>query len=67
VKQATFTIAGQNFMATDGPVKHDFTFTPAMSLFVDCMDKAEIDAAESAPRGPRLRNRPAPGLADSTA
>jgi predicted 3-demethylubiquinone-9 3-methyltransferase (glyoxalase superfamily) len=43
VKQATFAIAGQTFMAIDSPVKHAFTFTPAMSLFVDCADEAEID------------------------
>jgi len=44
VKQATFTIQGQTFMAIDSPVRHGFTFTPAMSLFVDCTDEAEIDA-----------------------
>jgi predicted 3-demethylubiquinone-9 3-methyltransferase (glyoxalase superfamily) len=44
VMQAAFTIQGQTFMAIDSPVKHDFTFTPAMSLFVDCADEAEIDA-----------------------
>ena len=44
VKQATFTIQGQTFMAIDSPVRHGFTFTPAMSLFVDCADEAEIDA-----------------------
>ena len=43
VMQATFTVAGQTFMCVDSPVKHDFTFTPAMSLFVDCTDEAEID------------------------
>ncbi len=43
VVQATFTLKGQTFMAIDSPVKHDFTFTPAMSLFVDCTDEAEID------------------------
>ena len=43
VVQATFTLKGQTFMAIDSPVKHDFTFTPAMSLFVDCQDEAEID------------------------
>ncbi len=32
------------FMATDSPVKHDFAFTPAMSLFVDCATEAEIEA-----------------------
>ena len=42
--QATFTIAGQTFMAIDSAMKHDFTFTPSMSLFVDCADEAEIDA-----------------------
>jgi len=44
VVQAAFTIAGQTFMAIDSPVKHDFAFTPSMSLFVDCADEAEIDA-----------------------
>jgi predicted 3-demethylubiquinone-9 3-methyltransferase (glyoxalase superfamily) len=44
VKQATFILAGQSFMAIDSPVKHGFTFTPAMSLFVDCATEAEIDA-----------------------
>jgi predicted 3-demethylubiquinone-9 3-methyltransferase (glyoxalase superfamily) len=41
--QATFTLAGQTYMCIDSPVKHDFTFTPAMSLFVDCADEAELD------------------------
>jgi predicted 3-demethylubiquinone-9 3-methyltransferase (glyoxalase superfamily) len=43
VKQAAFVIDGQTFMCIDSPVKHDFAFTPAMSLFVDCADEAEID------------------------
>jgi predicted 3-demethylubiquinone-9 3-methyltransferase (glyoxalase superfamily) len=43
VVQATFTLRGQSFMAIDSPVKHGFTFTPSMSLFVDCADEAEID------------------------
>ena len=43
VKQASFTIQGQTFMAIDSPVKHGFTFTPAISLFVDCQSEAEID------------------------
>jgi predicted 3-demethylubiquinone-9 3-methyltransferase (glyoxalase superfamily) len=43
VAQATFTLAGQTYMCIDSPVKHDFTFTPAMSLFVDCADEAELD------------------------
>jgi len=43
VMQATFAINGQTFMCIDSPVKHGFTFTPAMSLFVDCGNDAEID------------------------
>jgi predicted 3-demethylubiquinone-9 3-methyltransferase (glyoxalase superfamily) len=43
VAQATFAVNGQTFMCIDSPVKHGFTFTPAMSLFVDCAEEAEID------------------------
>ncbi|WP_249158212.1 VOC family protein [Bradyrhizobium jicamae] len=55
VKQATFALAGQTFMGIDSPARHGFTFTPSMSLFVDCADEAEIDAlfASSAMAGRR--------------
>lgn len=43
VVQATFTLKGQEFMATDSHLEHPFTFTPAMSLFVQCESEAEID------------------------
>ena len=43
VQQATFSLAGQPFMCIDSPVKHDFGFTPAMSLFVRCETEAELD------------------------
>jgi predicted 3-demethylubiquinone-9 3-methyltransferase (glyoxalase superfamily) len=43
VQQATFTLAGQPFMCIDSPMKHGFTFTPAISLFVQCADEAELD------------------------
>ncbi len=43
VMQATFTLAGQTFMCVDSAAKHDSSFTPSMSLFVDCADEAEID------------------------
>ncbi len=39
---ATFTIAGQAVMCSDSFVKHDFTFTPASSLFVDCSSEDEL-------------------------
>ncbi|MEU2053039.1 VOC family protein [Streptomyces bungoensis] len=43
VQHATFSLAGQQIMCIDSPVKHGFTFTPAVSLFVQCEDEAEID------------------------
>ena len=29
----------------DSPVKHAFTFTPAISIFVECESEAELDTA----------------------
>jgi predicted 3-demethylubiquinone-9 3-methyltransferase (glyoxalase superfamily) len=43
IMQAGFTLNSQNFLCTDANTKHAFTFTPAMSIFVDCEDEAEID------------------------
>ena len=43
VFQGRCTLAGQAVRFTDSFVKHDFTFTPAMSLFVDCADETELD------------------------
>jgi predicted 3-demethylubiquinone-9 3-methyltransferase (glyoxalase superfamily) len=43
VMHAVFTLAGQQFMCIDSFEKHAFGFTPAVSLFVDCADEAEID------------------------
>jgi predicted 3-demethylubiquinone-9 3-methyltransferase (glyoxalase superfamily) len=43
VEHATFTLADQEFMCIDSAVKHAFTFTPAMSLFVQCQDEPELD------------------------
>lgn len=36
VIHATFTLNGQEFMCIDSYVNHNFTFTPAMSLYVTC-------------------------------
>lgn len=33
---ARFTLAGTEYICIDSPAKHEFGFTPAMSLFVDC-------------------------------
>jgi predicted 3-demethylubiquinone-9 3-methyltransferase (glyoxalase superfamily) len=43
VQHASFSLAGERFMCIDSPAKHEFTFTPSMSLFVQCEDEAEID------------------------
>ena len=48
VQQATFTLAGQPFMCIDSPAEHGFTFTPAMSLFVQCADEGELDRLHAA-------------------
>lgn len=44
-KRATFTLAGHELVAFDSPAKHEFTFTPSTSLFVECETEAELDAA----------------------
>ncbi len=43
VMRASFSIGGQTIMCTDSYVKHDFTFTPATSLFVECESEGELD------------------------
>ncbi|MEV0387792.1 VOC family protein [Nonomuraea sp. NPDC050643] len=43
VKHATFMLAGQEYMAIDSSVKHEFGFTPSMSLYVGCGSEEEIE------------------------
>jgi predicted 3-demethylubiquinone-9 3-methyltransferase (glyoxalase superfamily) len=43
VLRATFSLHGQVFMCIDSSMKHDFTFTPAISLYVTCDSEEEID------------------------
>ena len=43
VKRADFMLAGQHVICIDSHVKHAFTFTPAMSLFVECASETELD------------------------
>ena len=42
VMQAIFTINGQEYMAMDSSVKHDYTFTPSISIFISCDNEDEI-------------------------
>lgn len=43
VIHAVFTLNGQEYMCMDSSVKHEFTFTPSISLFVNCASEEEID------------------------
>lgn len=45
VHLARFTLLGREFMCIDSPVAHEFTFTPSVSLFVECDDEAELERA----------------------
>ena len=40
VKRATFALGDQTILCIDSAGRHDFTFTPSFSLFVEC-DSAE--------------------------
>ena len=43
VKQATLLLLGRRFEFFDSPVRHAFTFTPAISFAVACESIEEID------------------------
>ncbi|MFM0729690.1 VOC family protein [Paraburkholderia sediminicola] len=43
IKVAVFTICGREFMCSDSPVKHPFSFTPASSTFVEFDTKTELE------------------------
>lgn len=48
VERASFTLAGTEYMCIDSPIPHEFTFTPAVSLFVQVDDEAQFDKVYSA-------------------
>jgi predicted 3-demethylubiquinone-9 3-methyltransferase (glyoxalase superfamily) len=43
IKKAMFNLGGRSFACSDSYVKHDFTFTPSISLFVELDSEAELD------------------------
>lgn len=45
IKRADVMFGEHRLVVIDSPVQHAFTFTPAMSLFVDFEDAAALDAA----------------------
>jgi predicted 3-demethylubiquinone-9 3-methyltransferase (glyoxalase superfamily) len=48
IKVATFTLCGREFMCSDSPIKHGFTFTPSSSTFVDFDSLAELERVYAA-------------------
>lgn len=42
VKTALFTLAGNEYMASENTAEHQFAFTPAISIFVECQNEDEI-------------------------
>src|SRR5579884_723538 len=43
VMHAVFSLGDQQFMCSDSPPVHDWTFTPAISLYVRCTTEEEIE------------------------
>jgi len=42
VKKARFSIGSQTILCTDSPYKHGFSFTPSISLWVECGSVTEF-------------------------
>ncbi len=42
VKTALFTLAGSEYMASENTANHQFAFTPAISIFIECDSEDEI-------------------------
>jgi len=47
VMKASVSLGGQIVLCTDSFVKHNFTFTPAVSLFVQCDSEHEVSRLSS--------------------
>jgi predicted 3-demethylubiquinone-9 3-methyltransferase (glyoxalase superfamily) len=43
IKVAVFTLCGREFMCSDSPIRHNFSFTPSSSTFVDFDSAEELD------------------------
>ena len=48
IKMGSFRVGGQTIMCTDSVVKHAFTFTPSVSLFITCGSEEEISRLATA-------------------
>ncbi len=47
IKSAVFTLCGREFMCSDSPIEHDFSFTPSSSTYVDFDTLEELERAFS--------------------
>ena len=43
IKVAVFTLCGREFMCSDSPIAHEFSFTPSSSTFVEFDSLEEIE------------------------
>lgn len=43
ILMATFELNGKQFICSDSYVKHEWTFSPAISLFVECKTDSELE------------------------
>lgn len=43
IKVATFMLCGREFMCSDSPIRHDFSFTPSSLIFVECESREELE------------------------
>src|SRR5678815_5852561 len=60
IKVAVFTLCGREFMCSDSPVQHGFTFTPSSSTFVDFVSEAELERVFGAVSYTHLRAHETP-------
>ena len=47
IKVAVFTLCGREFMCSDSPIEHKFSFTPSSSTFVEFDSVEELERAFS--------------------
>lgn len=43
IMQATFELNGQKFICSDSPPVHNWDFTPAVSIYVECEHESELE------------------------
>lgn len=43
IMKATFELNGKEFICSDSPPIHNWTFTPAISNYVECEDEGELE------------------------